>query len=199
MEADASSVTSPMVTDALANASEYGAGTSVTITLGTPVFIVPRRLVPETFTADNLYSMLAAGTVRCCMAPTLDLSARETLDSAVASPALGFTQTGQRDVIKAQFEDDKVALFKVEKGNVVADQDAATATAAINPACITGEDLEARAALCTISKVEAGKLIVPRVISSDLRVAGPKTLAMQVSTSVRVWLMAAVRAGTAGL
>ena len=55
----------------------------------------------------------------------------------------------------------------------------------MNPdAFVVGEELQARAALCTLSKVDNGKILTPTVKSEDLRVRGAKTVARQVLPDV---------------
>jgi len=133
--------------------------------------------------------MLADGTVRLNFIEASDAKLSSKFEAAVQA-TLGFAPTEERNTVEAHFGDDKLALFCIQGEAVVAaDHSAAeAATMTSDPeAIVQGEDLDSRAALCTISKVEAGKLKLPRVGSSDLRVMGPKTVDHQVNRKEKAY------------
>jgi hypothetical protein len=176
---DALGAATSAVEGAVADATENGAGTNVEVQFGPAVFFVPMKLVGESFTAAELDSMIEDGTVRLFFAKQNDPTTKSVFDTTV--PAAGFAMSSQHHTIRADFEDGKVALLQVGADNSVAPDDAAaTAAAEFEPDDFaTAEDLAKRAGLCTLSVVEKGKLKLPRVVSSDLRILGPTTVNLQ--------------------
>jgi len=177
---DALGVAAGEVESKVADAAENGAGSSVLLQFGQAMFVVPTPLVGETFSSGDFDSMVADGTVRLVFLNSNDVDSKAMFESAISEG--GYTASGNHHDIKAEFEDGKVALLKVgaDGASIVADDESATASAAMYPdTYVVAEELAERAGLCTISVVEKGKLKLPRVMSSDLRIAGPKTVAVQ--------------------
>mmetsp|Transcript_20606 Transcript_20606/g.61558 ORF Transcript_20606/g.61558 Transcript_20606/m.61558 type:complete len:529 (+) Transcript_20606:46-1632(+) len=142
------------------------------------MFVANKRLVPETFTVPELLAMVQSGAVRCVFTGEIDSALRAPVQDVALTH---FKQSDAQSTIDATFADDKLAMLVVVDGAVLPDEEAAVAEAANNPAVVTGEDLKARAALCTVSKVENGRLKLPVLRTSDLRVSGPKTVEHQTS------------------
>jgi hypothetical protein len=179
-----------MVKESAASAIENGAGAvSATVEFATPLFLVPTRLVNEEFEVADLTSMIAAGAARCVFAGEMEPRLREA--AGLALTETGFEQRSRSYTIEGTFEDDNVALFKVgENDEVLPDEERAVEKGAIDPKFVSGEDLAERAKLCTISKTNNGRLNLPLVRSSDLRVCGPKIMAFQTTIMSELYLQA---------
>eukprot|EP00039_Didymoeca_costata_P025720 m.14154 g.14154 ORF g.14154 m.14154 type:complete len:633 (-) comp5009_c0_seq1:166-2064(-) len=169
------------VKGAVADANENGGGVAVSALLGHAMFVVPTRLVSETFTEEELLKMLEAEVVRCCFLKTLEDDSHKVLEDEAQLKTLGFEHSASTANIKTVFEDDKIALFLLGKDDsVLPDNEAAMLEDEKAPGTyVTGDDLIERAKLCTVSKVYDGKLKVPNMVSEDMRIAGPKTIGHQ--------------------
>merc|ERR1712086_208990 len=88
-----------------------------------------------------------------------------------------------RDVIELTFEDDKVAMLKMDGNTIVPDNAAADAGAMMDPnAYAVGDDLAQCASICTVSRVDNGMIRTPLIKSEDRRIRGAKSIANQEST-----------------
>jgi hypothetical protein len=169
------------VSEATANAIEgLAAAISCRAEFATLMFVSPKRLVKETFTVPELIAMLQSGAVRCVCTGEIDQALRPQVEQVVRKH---FKQTSTGSTIEAHFADDKLALFVERDGVVLPDEAAVSVQAPTNPRVVSGEDLVARAALCKVSAAENGRLKLPLVRTSDLRVAGPKTVSREVVES----------------
>lgn len=175
------------VKDCATGALEYDASTSAVVSFGNLQFLIPTRLKGEDFEVDDLAKMVAVGCVRPLF--NEEMSDVSVLAGKVLSGVGKFDQISSCDSIEAKFGDDVVAHFKVDaQGTVVPFADQTLGPDDEGKKIASGDDLAARAALCEISKVNNGKLKLPLVRSSDLRIAGPKTVEYQTSTFVEKFL-----------
>lgn len=143
----------------------------------------------QEFEVADLTKMIASGYARCIFAGEMEPRLREAAGTALSGT--GFEQKSRSYTIEGIFEDDNIALFKVgENDEVLPDDERAVAKGAADPRFVSGEDLAERAKLCTISKTNNGRLNLPLVRSSDLRVCGPKIMVFQTTILSELYLQA---------
>lgn len=168
-------------------ANEFGAGSTVCFTFGYSCYIVPKQLTTETFTPDELKKMLSSGFVRHVMIDEIPPSVPKGEITRAVNGDRAWEHKTTTIEIDATFQDRKIACLCMEDGGrIVGDQTAAAALAGVGGGdFVTGANLDARAALCTMGA--GGRLVVPPVTTNDVRVAGSKQLDKQANRKVETY------------
>eukprot|EP00730_Choanoeca_flexa_P002500 TRINITY_DN11071_c0_g1_i1.p1 TRINITY_DN11071_c0_g1~~TRINITY_DN11071_c0_g1_i1.p1 ORF type:complete len:525 (+),score=99.82 TRINITY_DN11071_c0_g1_i1:40-1614(+) len=170
---------SESVSPFLDNATEYGAAVAASVNFGSVLFVCPMGLADMDVKSTDVAAMLSEHYIRHVFLehihPTVD---RPGLVEALSlDPAWSYDSTTV--TVDATYLDQRVACYLVDAdGRVIADHDSADALAVTcDHRAVTAQELDQRAVVCELAP--DGRLRLPPVNSSDLRIIGDKALSKQ--------------------